>query len=63
MILQYQEPPTPIHDLDSNANPSGYHEIRERAPSPDINIIKQQLNALKSDSNKDDQFHRINILE
>ena len=60
MILQYQESPMSTHDLDSNVNSPGYHEIRERAPSPDINIIKQQLNTLRSQPNKHNRIDRIN---
>ena len=46
MRLQYSEAPHPVMTTHSHSTP--YIEDRERAPSPDINIINQQLNMINS---------------
>ena len=53
MRLQYSEPPTP-----KTKPPSPYIEDRERAPSPDINIINQQLNIINSNQWVSQKIHK-----
>mmetsp|Transcript_62625 Transcript_62625/g.56463 ORF Transcript_62625/g.56463 Transcript_62625/m.56463 type:complete len:94 (+) Transcript_62625:48-329(+) len=48
MRLQYSEPPITVNLCENNLNHS---EWREKSPSPDINVIQQQLNALNKDKN------------